>query len=154
MATVGVGTTEDLKELITSEPLSVTKGSGLAGVVAAVMLPLSTALGWFDNQDTSIVIAAMALTAVVFVVVGYVIVTDQKTRARLTIESKRLAVQGAPAGETQPEDNGNGTASRYSSSPRAPDAGTSHREEVRPAGPLRIPRVSTSDLDPRMRAWP
>ena len=99
MARVEVGSTDDLKELITSQPLSVTKGSGLAAVVAAVLLPLSTALGWFDGEPASVVIAAMALVAIAFVVTGYVIVTDQRVRSELTIESKRLAVQSSSGTE-------------------------------------------------------
>jgi len=111
MATVEVGTTEDLKELITSNAFNVTKGSGLAGVVAAVMLPLSTALGWFEGRPTSIVIAAMALAAVALVVVGYVSVSDQRTRAKLTIESKRLAQAGKEDVQPPPAEK-NGQPSR------------------------------------------
>jgi hypothetical protein len=116
MAVVEVGSTEDLKELITSEPLSVTKGSGLAGVVAAVMLPLSTALGWFDKKPTAIVIAAMALVAVALVVVAYVVVSDQRTRAELTIESKRLAqlAKGDDPPPPPPPPGGNGQTSHGS----------------------------------------
>jgi hypothetical protein len=108
MASVEVGSTEDLRELITSDTYNVTKGTGLAGVVAAIMLPLSTAVGWFDGKPTSIVIAAMAVAAVALVVVGYVSVSDHRTRAKLTIESKRLAAQAAKGDEPEPGPVGNG----------------------------------------------
>ena len=65
-----VGSIQDLGELIKSEPLSVTKGSGVAALIASVALPLSTALGAFEGQPASVIIAAIALVAVVFVVSG------------------------------------------------------------------------------------
>jgi hypothetical protein len=109
MARVEVGSTEDLKELITSQPLSVTKASGLAGVIAAVLLPLSTALGWFDGKPASVVIAAMGLVAVAFVVVGYVVVSDQRIRSEQTITSKRLQAEGAEDDPRPPDGNGHAT---------------------------------------------
>jgi hypothetical protein len=109
MARVEVGSTEDLKELITSQPLSVTKASGLAGVIAAVLLPLSTALGWFDGKPASVVIAAMGLVAVAFVVVGYVVVSDQRIRSEQTIASKRLQAECAKDDPRPPDGNGHAT---------------------------------------------
>ena len=53
----------------------------------------------------------MALAAVALVVVGYVSVSDQRTRAKLTIESKRLA-QAAKEDVQPPPAEKNGQPSR------------------------------------------
>jgi hypothetical protein len=86
-----VGSIQDLEEMIKSDPLSVTKGSGLTALVASVALPLSTALGAFKGQPASVIIAAIALVAVVVVVAGYVGVQDMQIRSRQTLAAKRLS---------------------------------------------------------------
>ncbi len=106
-----VGSTEDLAQLITSGPLSVTKGSGVAALIASVGLPLGTALGAFKDQPASVIIAAIALVAVVFVVAGFVTIQDMKIRSQQTLAAKRLRTvhrRNGRAGSPAETSKGNG----------------------------------------------